>query len=66
LTFLDDDGHSLKYCQLVVKGEYFIVQGPTIARFPTDPTNNAIHRTIGELIGDVKYNIAAEAACMAK
>ena len=66
MTFLNDDGYSLNCYKFSVQGEYFVVQGPTIVRFPTEPTNNAIHNAVGGLIGDVKYKIAAEAVCTVK
>lgn len=44
----------------------FVVHGPTTARFPRDPANNMIQIVNGDSTGEVKYNIAAEAACIEK
>lgn len=48
------------------KREHFLVQGPTIAKFPADPANNVIHIAKGELTGDVKYRIPAEIVWIVK
>jgi len=51
---------------LAKKRANFVVHGPIIARFPRDPTNNVIQIANGDSTGEVKYNTAAEAACIEK
>jgi len=45
-----------------IGGKNFVVQGPTIAKFPTDPANNTIQTAKEESTGDVKYKTPAEIA----